>query len=254
MEKKIIAVVSILVIMLSVFSACAKKIYTRSINGEEYAVVTDENGELITNSFGRIAMYVTNEDGKLVTDPDKEPVVNYFEVATDVIAGDGNIVKNGFRINIPDGWKADDASGRVYKDKTDSKCYIEVVKAYEEDKEASDSDETASFRSYVDQMTLYNKELIGKINSGEADDDKISDAKMTEKKLDKLPEGITDSAVIQYIMYDKDGNVVHYAENIYLESEDKVIYELVYVNVDGVGYNPDFDFEKWSGENIIKLS
>ena len=253
MEKKVIAIVSILVLMLSVFSACAKKAYTKNIGGEDYPVVTDENGELITGIDGRLALYVTDEAGRYVTDEDNQPRINYFEVATDVILNDDNIVSNGFRISIPEGWKADNTSGRIYKDKTDNKCYMEVIKAHEIDTESSDSDETDSFDTYIYGVLALNDDLINKINNGEAENDKFSSAKMSKKALDRVPEGIINSIVVQYIVYDKDGNVVHYAENIYLEKEDHVIYEIAYLNSDGAGYDPDFDFEKWAADNITKL-
>ncbi len=249
MEKKIIAIVCILMLMTSVFSACKQKIYMKSIGGTEYPVVTDENGELVSDKDGRIAIYVTDENGEYITDSEGDLQENYFEIATSVIVNDENVVINGFKINLLDGWTVNEKRKRLYKDDTNEKCYIEAIKVADE-VESKDPDEAVSFASVVDQVLVVNQQLIDAINNGEADSEIYKKADMSIRELEDLPEGIEQNEYMEYVIYDGNDNVVHYAACIYLETSDKEIYNLTYINIDGEGYDKDFDFESWARENI----
>lgn len=240
MNKKIIALFCVVVLIASIFAACGKtKLYTQEINGVERPVVTNENGEVVTNKDGEVAVYATNDSGEQYTAEDGSPNINYIKPPMAIVNPNNTITTDIFTIKIPDGWKSDDR-GRIYKNDTDLKCYIDAVYS-------AQATEENTFEAMMDQAKLQNNAIIEKINSGALKDKNYAKAEMKSEKIKYLD---YDAEVVSCVIYDNDGNVVHYAANIYFIIEDGKIYSVNLACVDGVGYDKDFDFVKWASENV----
>ena len=108
MTKKIIATIVVVTIaFVCVFAACNKQ----EKEPEAYAkekdlnLVTDENGDKVLDENGAFVVYATDEDGRRVKDDNGEYVtqVQPFEPLDEK----GAIEDYGYKVTIPDGWKAD---------------------------------------------------------------------------------------------------------------------------------------------------
>ena len=105
MKKRIIILAMVAVIAVSVvFTACNKDVYTDPSTGEEYLLVTDENGEKVLSADGELLVYVTNEDGKKVKDSDGN-----YETEVHGFVGqleNGGVVEDyAYYYTLPSGWK-----------------------------------------------------------------------------------------------------------------------------------------------------
>lgn len=109
MNKKIIAVFCVVILMVSVFSACGNKGYllAKDENGVEHAYVTDENGETVLNSDGNIRVYETDKNGKIVKDEDGKKKENSVKMP-EILITDKKYQTKEFVFNIPSGWKNGD--------------------------------------------------------------------------------------------------------------------------------------------------
>lgn len=134
MSKKIIAILTIATILfVCVFAACERnekeKLYA---DADEYEFVTDENGDRVLSEDGRFVVYATDEKGKYVTDESGEKVtsVKQFEPILD---GD-SFEDYGFKLTIPEGWKASEEKGNVFENKSlGLNCEIDVVEYFYDD-------------------------------------------------------------------------------------------------------------------------
>ncbi len=113
MGKKYIAVLIAIVIFCTViFTSCNKAKYTNPVTGEEYILVTDENGNKVLSEDGELLVYATDEKGKKIKDDDG----NYV---TEVHGFIGQIESNGviedyaYYLTLPDGWKTVDDKGNL---------------------------------------------------------------------------------------------------------------------------------------------
>lgn len=233
MEKKIIAVALVLVLMVTVFVGCSKKLETIKVNGMDIVPATDKEGNTIINDDFNIAFYVTDANNKLVTDENGEPQTNWLQI-NDTLSGEDVIVAEDYRFNIPEGWSSN--GWKMEKDKTEGKCYIQRVLI-------SEITDEINFQTYSEVMEKQNneaKELLEKegckvqIEKGE-----------TTITLKQIP-------CVNYLfkVVDKDGKLVHYSEN-YFYIEDNNIYVIEYTCLDGVGYDEEFDFWAYLNRNFV---
>lgn len=238
MEKKIVAVVCAVIIMATLFASCGKKLYMQEINGIERAVVTNENGELITDGEGLIRVYETNTKGQIVTNKNGEPEFNYVQPPEAYVNGNKVIIEN-FQIELPDGYEFD---GRrtIVKKGTDSKCYIDAGYA------ATVSAEQP-YISYLDQTETTNREFVKSINDGNALKDGIKSAEMQTKDI--IISGDIDAHCYEYKVYSTEDKLVHYAVSTYFLI-GKEIYEVNYVCGEGVGYDENFDVFAWLENSV----
>ncbi|MCH5189753.1 MAG: hypothetical protein J1F37_04245 [Oscillospiraceae bacterium] len=111
MNKKIIAAFCIVILMVSIFSACGNKGYllAKDENGVEHAYVTDENGETVLNEEGNIRVYETDAHGKIVKDKDGTLRENYVEMPEKLMT-DKKYQTKEFVFIIPNGWGMGDAN------------------------------------------------------------------------------------------------------------------------------------------------
>lgn len=105
MGKKSIALLIVAIMCCSlIFTACNKDKYVDPSTGDEYILVTDENGERILSDDGELLVYVTDENGKKTKDGDGNFV-------TEVHGFIGQVENNGvvedyaYYFTLPNGWK-----------------------------------------------------------------------------------------------------------------------------------------------------
>lgn len=143
MSKKIIAVLLVAtVLFMCVFAACNKKeeegIY---VENKDINFVTDENGEKVLDSDGRIIVYATDEDGKKTKDDNGEYVTLVQEFQP--IEDDGVVEDLGFFFKIPEGWEStnefgvfkNEDAGQVFEISILEQLYDDYYKSTKEDYE-----------------------------------------------------------------------------------------------------------------------
>lgn len=128
MQNKIIAVICVMLMLVTLFAACGKKVIIQGKNGQEYVAMTDEEGNTVLNQSGEIVVYVTDDRGKYVTDANGERQTN--AVTFPNMISDGKKLETvDFILQVPEGWKADE-TGLIEKiGSEDESVYanIEVV-------------------------------------------------------------------------------------------------------------------------------
>lgn len=104
MQNKIIAVICVLLLLVTLFAACGKKVIIEGKNGQEYIAVTDDEGNTVLNNAGDIIVYVTDENGKYVKDANGERQTNAVTFP-DQVRGEHAIATPQYRLTMPDDWK-----------------------------------------------------------------------------------------------------------------------------------------------------
>ena len=104
MQNKIIAVICVLLLLVTLFAACGKKVIIEGKNGQEYIAATDDEGNTMLNKEGEIIIYVTDENGKYVKDENGERQTNAVTFP-DQIRGEHAIATPQYRLTMPDDWK-----------------------------------------------------------------------------------------------------------------------------------------------------
>lgn len=242
MNKKITAVFCVVILMVSVFTACGKKgMYTQEISGVKQPVVTDENGDVVTNANGEVAVYVTDANGEKVTAENGDPNINYIDAPKVIINPNNTVIVDNFKIKIPDGWEAVE-NGKVCKKNTDMQCYIQAVYVTSET-------EDDTFKSYLDATLLNNRQLIDAINSGD-EEAKSAGYYSAEYTADDFRFQDYQGKKFTYTIYGDKGQVVHYAENIYFVLDSGKIYSIDYICEGGVGYDKEFNFAEFVGNGV----
>lgn len=249
MEKKIIAVALVLVLMVTAFVGCGKKYNTTKLNGKEYLLHTDAEGNTMIKD-DQIVAVVTDRDGEIVTYEDGENQTYYVDIPGSLVI-DGVVRGDNFKLNILKGWTSTDYN-KIIKDKTDDKCYIQFNKVKEFGKDEN-------LELYLEKIDEQNQEIIDAFSNEEImnnlikqnpDVAKFKGCTYTIDKSDTIitTENLQCRARIHKAV-DKDGNLVHYAENYYFVI-DKALYSLDYACEDGVGYDAEFNFREYTLENF----
>lgn len=125
--------VALTILFVCVFAACNKdKDEDRAyIDNDEYNFVTDENGSRVYSDDGEFIVYETDEDGKTVTNAKGEAVT--FDQIFQPIDDDGVYEEYGYKIKLPEDWKATDQTGVFENKEKHQKLEISVVnKTYDD--------------------------------------------------------------------------------------------------------------------------
>ncbi len=169
MKKRIVVFLMVVIISLSVvFTACNKDVYTDPSTGNEYILVTDENGEKVLNDDGELLVYSTDEDGKKIKDEDGNYVTEVHGFIGQ-IENDGVIEDYAYYFTLPDGWKAVNDRGEfenkkkglelditIYE-KTYQEYYEQGLKVYNSLLETDiDEDDVADFKVYWEELDYDN--------------------------------------------------------------------------------------------------
>ena len=106
MNKKIIAVICVMLVASFLFASCTNKKYFVDDKGKTHVALTDKNGETVTNDNGNVIVIPTEDNGKLITDENGEFVTQ--EIATQVhieTDNDGKKVETpAYSVETPEGW------------------------------------------------------------------------------------------------------------------------------------------------------
>lgn len=105
--KKSIAVISVLILVLSItFTACSKKNVVYDENGEKHVLLTDRHGDFVQDEYGGVFEVVTDSNGKEKT--------KSFIFPERVTNKRGNKVENSFiKLEIPRGWSDFSANDKL---------------------------------------------------------------------------------------------------------------------------------------------
>ncbi|MBR3789981.1 MAG: hypothetical protein IKK46_04750 [Clostridia bacterium] len=111
MGKKSVALLIVVIMCCTfIFTACNKDKYTNPVTGEEYILVTDENGNKVLSEDGELLVYATDEDGKKIKD-DEGNYVTEIHGFIGQIENNGVIEDYAYYLTLPDGWKSVDKQG-----------------------------------------------------------------------------------------------------------------------------------------------
>ncbi|MBE6835575.1 MAG: hypothetical protein E7515_04910 [Ruminococcaceae bacterium] len=104
MNRKIIAVICLMLAASFIFASCAKNT-KKDKDGNEYIVYTDENGETVTDKEGSVVVVPTNYQGQPVTRANGELATQTIPVPAINVSQNGKKVDcKAYTLNIPDGW------------------------------------------------------------------------------------------------------------------------------------------------------
>lgn len=250
MDKKIIAIALVLVLMVTAFVGCGQRYKTTKIGNNEYLLETDAEGNTIVKDNQFVAV-VTDNDGEIITYSNGENQTYYVPIPGSLVI-DGIVRGDNFTLNILDGWTSTDFN-RINKDKTDNKCYIKFEKIVDKFEKAENID---TYLVNVDEQNekvaeaFDNEETMNALIKDNPEMAQFKGSKYTiEKSNTTLTKDNISCQVRVYKITDKDGKVIHYAENYYFVS-DKALYKLDYICEGGVGYDESFDFLSYADENF----
>ncbi len=250
MNKKILALALAIVFIATAFTACKKGPELTEINGNEYPLAQDANGETIINEENQIAVLVTDRNNEVLTYADGENQTHWVQINGPLVMDD-KIQTKEYSLGIPEGWEGNETAGRVIKKGTDSKCYIQVMKV------ATLTDEE-SLDTYLEQVDAQNTAIA----------ETFEDEEQMNALIEKNPEfatykgckytvaknaamisaGLNAQVRVNKIV-DKSGKIIHFAENYYFVA-NKSIYKLDYICEGGTGYNDEFDFRQYISEGF----
>ena len=114
MNKKIIAVFCVVILMISVFSACGNKDkgYKLDVDndGFTHAYATDAEGNTVLDEEGSIVVYQTEKNGEIATDENGNKKENRVEMPKAIVKGNEYITKE-FKFKAPEGWAVQKPNG-----------------------------------------------------------------------------------------------------------------------------------------------
>lgn len=106
MNKRIVAVICVMLVASVLFASCTNQKYYVDEKGTTHVAYTDKNGETVTNENGNVIVIPTEEDGALVTEENGEFVTQ--EIVTQELIktdeGGKKIETSAYSVKTPDGW------------------------------------------------------------------------------------------------------------------------------------------------------
>lgn len=210
MEKKVIAIVGAVVLLISVFAACAKKPTIKGNNGIEYAVVTDDEGNTVINEDGEVVIYVTDEHGKYVKDGNGERQTNYIEFPDSII--NGNTYETAdYVLTFPEENWTVLGSGTYTKKDTNDKVTIKIVSLGK--LEMGQNLESIVSKA-VDNNNIILEEIKEEIEKENYDVNmNVTDVHLTAKNAP--------AKVVDFIFKDNEGKIIFHSFSAYYISNGK---------------------------------
>ncbi len=204
MEKKIIAVALVLVLMVTVFTACGKKNTFTLDNGQEVVLATDEEGSTMIDRDGKLVVYVTDTDGDYVTYENGERQTNMVDFPKMLINGQ-TMETPIIRWTIPEGWTFN-KRGMAVKDDTDGNVSVKLL-------ELGSAKNNALLVLYSNAVTALEKQMEEIVKT-------YPDSKMTVEDT-TIWDG-TEASRILIEIYDTDGTCIQYTDGYYYEFAGQV--------------------------------
>lgn len=234
MNKKIIAVFCVVILMVSVFSACGNKGYLlmKDENGVEHAYVTDENGSTVLNEQGEIRVYQTEKNGEIAKDENGKPKENSIQKPS-FVAADDKYETDDFVLSITDEWKnATNISVKYIKGKN-TECYIQISQAMD-DFENTENELAERLKGEIE----LNESLFGVSKNG------------VTPSFEHGYKEICGMNMYTYEYYiEVEGKPSYYSSTFYF-AIGKNVYCISYTDNDGKEYSPDFDFSSYLEKNL----
>ncbi len=233
MSKKIIALALVLVLVATVFTACGEKYRVEKIAGNEHAVMTDEEGNVVIDPDKGVQAIVTDRDGEIVTYENKEPQTYWVSIPNYFVA-DGVYHSSIYTMKTIDGWDMLD-SGIMEKKDSEGKCTIKCSAVIEKDYEEA---------SLLDWLVLRDKR--------NAEAKPLYEEKGYKVTVEKKEVTVSGTAMVHYkeVIYNPDGSLANYSETLYFQLGSYDKYSIQYSSQEGVGYNDKFDFIDFVDNNF----
>ena len=234
MRKKIIALSLVLVIMAICFTACGEKYLIKEINGKEYVLATDAEGNTIVSDDNKIGINPTDANGKVILDSEGNPQINWVEV--NAIEGNDFTYLQDYRLRKVEGWTFDGQQTFNF-DGTDGKRTFKLF-----DLGQAEGLELAEFKRA--KTRTQNEENIVPAMEKEGFTVEINeyDSTITEEKIPAY--------YLSFTVKDAEGKLVHFAEEFYFNYGGRV-YSASHACADGVSYDANFDFNEFLNANFI---
>lgn len=232
MSKKIIAAALALLMFVVCFTGCTKKLLITVINGQEYVLATDKDGNTFFDDDNNLAIHPTDENGEVVTGGDGKPVINYVGIDNILIFED-KIVTDFYQLGIPTGWEGQGQN--LFKKGSNNKAHIKIM-----DLKKVSAENTVLKQA---QSALEgNQELIKALEmNGYTIEQFSGEATITAS-------GIKGQRVA-FLVKDPSGKVVQWADGYFFEHEGNV-YKAEYAVLDPAYYEADFDFAAYLRANL----
>ncbi len=250
MSKKILALALAIVFVATAFTACKKGPELTEINGKEYPLETNAEGQTIINEKNQIAVLVTDENNEVLTYENGENQTHWMQINGPLVI-EGKVQSGNYSFGIPSGWEGEEISGKVIKNGTDGNCYIQImmVKTVKEHEtletylEQIDAQNTAISEAFADEEQM--AALVAANPAYEA----FRGCKYTvENGSVLIGEGIHATSRVNKIT-NSDGKLLHYAENYYFV-DGKEVYKVDLICENGEGYDTSFDFVEYLKTNF----
>lgn len=236
MTKKIIAVFCVAILMASIFVACGKKPSTLNINGKEYLLVTDDEGNSIVNKDGDIAIYVKDKNNNPVKNENGENITNYIEFP-EYLYSDNKIETKNFYVNIPEGYRADDTTGHIFVNgATNSHISFQLLQEFDDDDEGK-----LKFNTYVYEQSLTAEQILAKSK------EQGVDAYLNVVDVEDITSEKLSARMIEFEATQKEEH--YYSVNLYFYY-NQGIYAAFYGCGDDT-FDKNFDFVKFVNDNFI---
>lgn len=264
MNKKIIAAALAIVFIATTFTACKfpnikswfkKDIETMKIGGREYPVYRDENGDLVYNEENDIAVLVTDrQNNEVVTYEDGEPQTYWLPMDKDTVH-DSLVQGSDYTLKIPSGWEGSEY-GRVFKKRTDEKCYIEF-RFLKKVKSGDTLDSLLKTQDDTNDLladALKDEEVMNKIikeNPAQAEAFKtfIGTECTYGKSTATITKDALKCAVRTVKIVNASGELVQYSEDYYFIHDEK-LYTVRYACIEGEGYDDSFSFSQYLSDGF----
>ena len=233
MQKKIVAVSLVILMVALLLASCGNKYLMGEINGVERPLVTDAEGNTEIDDEGKIAVYVTDAKGNIQYDANGNPQKNYYKLPEKMVNGQ-TLETLDYKFTMPKGWTLKD-DGTFYKDGTDDKCYVNLVKD-------TTLGEFQTFESFIAEKEATQQQVIETFKQQYPDTTMvITNGNLTDGK---------EVVFFTYTMKDSSGAIIHYATSAYVNI-DKAIYSANYICDGGTGYDESFDFMGTFSSNFV---
>lgn len=235
MSKKIIAVSLALLIMVVGFVGCGKKDII-TINGEEYYVMTDDNGDAVINDKNQAAALVTDSSGETVTYENGEPQTYLVKIFDTYEQGEYAYGEH-YKLPLLKGWSIS-GFNKVVKDGTDGKTYIEFVTVKElekvDGKYPTTEEALKETDGYNQQIAdaFANEETMSNLIKENPEFAQFEGCKIELGKSTTIING-RNYTVRTTDVVDESGKSVHYAETYYF-IDGKTLYSVNFVSTETV--------------------
>lgn len=230
MEKKIIAIVSVVILLASVLTACGKVKTITLKEGQEYPLATDKEGNTIVNDDGNLVVYVTDENGKYVKDENGERQTNAVTFP-EIIVNGSTLETSDYIMTFPKGWEIDDEGVARKKGKEKTFFIISNLGALQNGK---------SFDAYFDENKP-TTEIIEKIKEKNPSSTvSVESAVLTSKKLD--------CRICKTKIVNEEESVTVYT-NVFYFMFNNELYKIESSSQDG-GYDDKFDINSFIDKNL----